>query len=314
MSYASTVEPLRAANLLSRRALYDIFHFGLEGDVESSGAASISGVQRVGGRTDLDLLVVVAGGDPFAFQEPALFRWLRQAARAGVRIGGVSGGPVVLARAGLLAGRRLTVHWEHAAGLAERYPDLIIERRLFVVDRDRMTCGGGTAPLDMMHALIAERQGAEFAHLVSDWFLHTDIRNASDPQRGGIADRLGAHSPRVLEALGAMESHVGDPLSLSQLAMIAGVTPRQLNRLFQAAFGESVMMHYRGLRLQTGRRLLQSTSMGIGEIAFATGFANSGHFSTSFRERFGISPRRDRQAGAQRLADTGIAGAGGMAG
>ncbi|MGR3513151.1 MAG: GlxA family transcriptional regulator [Paracoccaceae bacterium] len=294
MSYACTVEPLRAANLLSRRPLYDVIHFGEGSRVRSSGAAAVEDIGDIGADVELDLMLVVAGGDPFAFQDKAVFAWLRRLAREGVLIGGVSGGAVVLANAGLMTGRRLAVHWEHSGRLAESYPDILIERKLYVMDRDRVTCGGGAAPLDMMHALIADHHGSVFARLVSDWFLHTDVRGASAPQRGGIAERLGASSPHIHEAVASMESHVGDPLSLSQLAMITEVSPRHLNRLFVEAFNESVMGFYRGLRLDTARRLIRSTAMSLGEISDATGFANAGHFSNAYRAHFGIPPKSDR--------------------
>ena len=295
MSYSCTVEPLRAANLLSRRKLYEVVHFGETGRIGSSGAASVDGEFRIGEGPDPDLVLVVAGGDPFAFQDTAVFNWLHRLDRRGVRIGGVSGGAVILAKAGLMAGRRLAVHWEHAAALAEQFPESLVERRLYVIDRDRVTCGGGTAPLDLMHALVASHHGSVFARLVSDWFLHTDIRGASAPQRGGVAERLGAHSPHIHEAVASMESHVGDPLSLKQLAMITEVSARHLNRLFDDAFGQSVMGFYRDIRLETARRLIRSTAMSVAEISDATGFANAGHFSNAYIGRFGVRPRVDRK-------------------
>ena len=295
MSYACTVEPLRAANLLSNRPLYEIVHFGDEARVPSSGPAQVDRNHAVGDIVDLDLLLVVAGGDPFALKDRSTFAWLRKFVRKGTRIGGVSGGPVVLANAGLLDGHRLTVHWEHAAALSEKFPNLLIERRLFVIDRNRVTCGGGTAPLDLMHALIASHHGGVFARLVSDWFLHTDIRAASSPQKSGVAERLGAHSPHVLEAIATMESHIGDPLSLSQLALVTDVSTRHLNRLFTDTFGQSVMEYYRDMRLETARRLLRSTGMSVGEVADAAGFANAGHFSNAYVTQFGIRPKTERK-------------------
>ena len=298
MSYSCTVEPLRAANLLARRPLYRVVHYGETGAVQSSGVAHVADLQPVGSGGDPDLLLVIAGGDPFAFDEPATFAWLRRLARRGVTVGGVSGGSVILARAGLMAGRRMTVHWEHAARLAENFPDIVIERRLFVIDRDRVTCGGGTAPLDLMHGLIAGHHGSVFARLVSDWFLHTEVRAAGAPQRGGVAERVGSHSPHVLEAVATMENHVADPLSLSQLALLTGVTPRHLNRLFAEALGETVMGYYRGLRLDIGRRLVRGTALSLSEVAEATGFASAGHFSNAYRHRHGVRPQADRRASA----------------
>ena len=143
MSYACTVEPLRAANLLSGKTLYEVVHFAA-GAAQSSGAAAVEAAHRIGEAVPLDLLLVVAGGDPFAAETRDVRAWLQRMARVGTRIGGVSGGSVILAVAGLMAGRRMTVHWEHAAELAERFPDLMIERRLYVIDRDRVTAAAGT--------------------------------------------------------------------------------------------------------------------------------------------------------------------------
>lgn len=296
MSYACTVEPLRAANLLSQQALYDVVHFGDAAQVESSGGASVERRYKIGAKPELDLLLVVAGGDPFAVEDATLLPWLLAMAERRVRIGGVSGGSVILAKAGLMAGRRMTVHWEHAAQLAELYPDIVIERRLYVIDRDRVTCGGGIAPLDLMHALIAGHHGSPFARLVSDWFLHTDIRAATAPQRGGAAERVGGRIPHVQEAVMAMESHIADPLSLSQLALVTGITARHLNRLFADATGESAMEFYRGLRLSVGQRMVQHSAMSMGEIADATGFSNAGHFSNAYKARFAVRPQADRHS------------------
>ncbi len=300
MSYACTVEPLRAANLLSRRRLYDIVHFGDSRQTDSSGTASVERSHATGEIVDLDLLLVVAGGDPFSYRDPAVFAWLKQMARRGVTIGGVSGGSVILANAGLMSGRRMTTHWDHAPMLSERFSDIVIERRLYVIDRDRVTCGGGIAPLDLMHALIADQHGSLFARLVSDWFLHTVIRVETAPQRSEVIERVGSRSPHVLEAVSAMENHIADPLSLPQLALVAGVTPRHLNRLFSETLGQSAMDYYRRLRLSIGKRLVRDSSMGIGEISAATGFSNAGHFSNAYMAQFGARPKADRRA---RLAD-----------
>lgn len=299
MSYACTVEPLRAANLLARRPLYDIVHFADTETAPSSGAARVERTFPVGHAMDLDLLLVVAGGDPFRKDDSATLTWLRRLSRRGVTIGGVSGGSVILAAAGIMQDRRMTVHWEHASELAERYPDLLIEKRLYIIDRDRVTCGGGTAPLDLMHALISSHHGSVFARLVSDWFLHTDVRAAAAPQRAGLAERVGVHSPHVLAAVGAMEDHVADPLTLEQLAIVAGVTPRQLNRLYRGALNQSTMEYYRNLRLDVGFRLVNGSAMSISDIADATGFANPGHFSSAFSRRYQTSPSASRRAVAQ---------------
>ncbi len=306
MSYACCVEPFRAANLLGQRDLYRVRHFGLGATVQSSGAGSVAAeVISKTARPRLDLLVVVSGGDPFVHTGGELGAWLRQMALDGTQIGGVSGGPVVLALAGLMQGRRMTVHWEHATALAEIAPELLLERRLYVIDRDRVTCGGGTAPLDMIHALMAQREGAGFARLVSDWFLHTEIRQAGAPQRGGLSERTGLPPGPLLDVVGAIDDHLSDPLTLEQLAQLAGVTGRQLNRLFRDRLGESTMAYYRRMRLTLARDLLNRSPLRVAEVASATGFSNAAHFSFAFKEQFGHSPSEHRRLGLDGLRNQG---------
>jgi len=291
MSYAATAEPFRAANLLAGRVLYEVINIGVApGMVCSSGAAAITldaGLDEAG---PLDLLFVIAGGDVTGGADPALLRWLARMARQGTVMGGVSGGPVILAQAGLMQARRMTLHWEYAPALSELSPDLAIERTLYVIDRDRMTCAGGTAPMDMMHVLIAQHHGDAFARRVSDWFMHTEIRPPIGPQRAGLVERIGNHTPAILDAVAAMESHIADPLSLPQLALMAGVSGRQLGRLFREQMGQSVMGYYRALRLERARSLLRNSALPLTEIALATGFANSAHFARVYAAQFGQPP------------------------
>ncbi len=295
MSYASVTEPFRAANLLSRRKLYDVSNITLAGgEAHSSGAAKVEGIAQVGDDLKLDLLLVLAGGDPASFEDNDTFRWLGRMARTGLTLGGVSGGPVILARAGLMEGRRMTVHWEHAEALAEISPTLMIERSLYVMDRDRVTCAGGTAPMDLAHAIIAQHHGPVFARLVSDWFLHTTIRPSGDPQRGGLVERVGTTNAAILDVVESMESHIADPLALEHLAQFAGVSSRQLNRLFRRIMGKTTMAYYRDLRLDKAQNLLRNSPLTLTEIALATGFSSSSHFSKAHTDSFGVPPSKIR--------------------
>ena len=291
MSWAAAVEPLRAANQLAGRKLYDIRNIPCEGasSTASCGAMVRAGA-HVGEQVDFDILFVVAGSRSSCFSEQRVTQWLRLLSRRGVSLGGISAGPVLLARAGLMDGRRMTVHWDHALELGEQFPSLMIERARFVIDRDRLTCAGGIAALDMMHALITSRQGSAFAREVSDWFMHTDVRAEGGAQRARLVQRYGITSEPILLAVEAMENNIAEPLSLRQLAQIGGVGARQLNRLFHDRLGVSTMEFYRNLRLEKAHHLLGRSVLPITQIALATGFAGSAHFSQSFRARYGTAP------------------------
>ncbi|MEO1538228.1 MAG: GlxA family transcriptional regulator [Pseudomonadota bacterium] len=296
MSCASVFEPMRAANLLGGRKLFESYVFADGPDAPSSSGATLPRTHQVGETPEMDLFLVIAGGDPFQYENKQALRWLQVLATHVPTIGGVSGGPVILARAGLLAGRQFTVHWEHAPELLRRYPNLTIKRRLYLFERDRVTCGGGNAPLDLMHAIIARRHGGAFARQVSEWFLHTDIRAATASQRGQFADQLDGATPALKDAVAVMEDHLSDPLSLAQLGLISGMSPRQLSRLFAERFETSPMAFYRHLRLNAGRALLAKTQLSLAEIAEATGFHSAGHFSNSYAAAFGERPSASRSA------------------
>jgi transcriptional regulator GlxA family with amidase domain len=296
MSYASAVEPLRAANLFAGRELYRWVHIAHgEPVVAASCGATVPCTAKVGDALDLDLLLVCAGGNPARFAHGRTFAWLRRLAQRGVALGGVSGGPFILARAGVMNGHNMTIHWEHAPALAESFPDLLLTRSLYIIDRKRLTCAGGVAPLDMMHALIAERHGSALATQVSDWFMHTDIRPAGGPQRSSLVERYGIHRRELVAALELMETNMSEPLQRSAVARRVGVSTRQLDRLFSTGLGMSFLTHYRRIRLDRARELLRHSTLAVTEIGIATGFASASHFARSYRARFAMSPGAERR-------------------
>lgn len=298
LSYATAVEPLRAANTLAGRPLYRWWH-AAPGDkpaIASNGAAVLPDFPFGAEDDPPDLLLVCAGGNPSLFKDKRAFAWLRRLAARGVIIGGVSGGPVILARAGLLHGRRATVHWEHAPAMREEFPDVRLAQSLFELDGDRFTCSGGVAALDMMIAIITRDHGFELGGAVGDWFLHTQLREGPVPQRMDLRHRLGIADEKMLRALKAMEAHVESPLARGDVARIAGVSLRQLERSFRRQLGRGVHEHYLALRLGRARQLLRESSLSVLEVAVAAGFASASQFARAFRRAFGSSPSALRAA------------------
>jgi transcriptional regulator GlxA family with amidase domain len=295
LSYASVIEPFRAANSLAGAELYRWVHVSLGGvSAQASNGATLLADQKVGDALDCDILFVFAAGDPAAFDDAATFAWLRQLAAGGVGLAGVSGGPYVLARAGLLQGRRATIHWEHAAALGEDFPDLTLEGGLYVIDGRRMTCAGGTAGLDLALELVERDHGHVLASRVGEWFIRTESRRAERSQRLSLRDRYGVRDEATLRALAAMEGAVEEPLSRQDLAAVAGVSVRQLERLFRRRLTDTVAAVYLRIRLEQARRLLQATSLSVTDVAVACGFASGSHFARVFRSAFGHAPGAGR--------------------
>ncbi|MCJ2070617.1 GlxA family transcriptional regulator [Methylobacterium sp. J-030] len=303
MSFASGCEPFRAANDLAGRPLYRLRYFGeAEGRVAASSGAEIPTEALPRLRGHLHTLFVCAGGEPTGWDRPEIHAALRRMSRLGVRIGGISGGPYLMAAAGLLTDRAFTLHWEYAGATVETFPEARLSPARYVADGDRLSCGGGVAPLEMAHALIAERMGEAFARRVSDWFLHTAIGAADDPQRACAAERYGIHHPALLAVLETMEKTVEAPLGRLAMARLASISPRHLDRLFLGKLGLSFSAQYRAIRLAHGRRLLRQSPLRIGEIATACGFASAAHFSRRYRSEFGCSPSAERGTATDKAA------------
>jgi transcriptional regulator GlxA family with amidase domain len=296
MSYAAAVEPLRAANQLSGRTLYRWWHASPDGrPAAASNGVAISPDAALPRTPAADQIFVCAGGNPAAFDHKATLAWLRRLARRGVVIGGISGGPYILAKAGLLHGRRATLHWEHAPAFRESFPDVELVASLFEIDGHRITCSGGIAALDMMVALIARDHGHNLAAAVGDWFLHTHIREGMGPQRMDLRFRLGVTDEKLLGVLRTMEGTIEAPLARAELARHAGVSLRQLERLFRGNLGRSIHAHYLSLRLQRARQLLRETSLPVLDVALAAGFGSASQFSRAYGRAFGAPPSRVRR-------------------
>lgn len=295
MCFSATIEPLRQANRASGKVLYRWHFLSPDGEpVQASNGVMVIPEGGLDTELDLDTIIVCCGINAERFRDTATFSWLRRQARKGVRIGGISTGAIVLARAGLLHGYRSTIHWEHLDNYCEEFPDLDVTNTLFEIDRDRFTCSGGIASLDLMHKLIERDHGTEVSGAVSEQFLHHHVRAADDPQRMALRERLGVSHAKLLNVLELMEANLEEPLSRAELAAVAGVSVRQLERLFKTYLGRTLGHHYLDLRLKRARLMLRQTSQSVLKVAVACGFVSASHFSRAYRQKFGQPPRADR--------------------
>jgi transcriptional regulator GlxA family with amidase domain len=165
---------------------------------------------------------------------------------------------------------------------------------LFEIDRGRLTCGGGVAALDMMHALIRRDHGQSLAARVSDWYLQTAVRLGDSTQRMSLLERVGTNNRSLIAAIGSMERQLASPMSRAALAKAAHVSVRQLERLFAKHLGVTIGQHYLALRLTKAQALLRQTSLPIVQIGAECGFANASHFARVYHGRFATLPSRDR--------------------
>jgi len=299
---SNALEACRMANYVAEAELYGWHILALDGvPAQASNGLTLEPTVALGETEELDVLFVCGGVNIRHAVSPALKVFLRRLERTGVALGALCTGSFILAEAGLLAGYRCAVHWENLSAIQEEFPDVDFVEDLFSIDRDRFTCTGGVAPLDMMLTLIEARLGPELADRVSDQFIVERVREGSDRQRPPLASRIAAAGPALSRAAEAMAQSIAAPLPLAEIARTAGISPRQLERLFKAHLGREPSAYYLSLRLDRARELLRQSSLSVTEIGVACGFQSMSHFSAAYGRRFGHSPRGER-APATRVA------------
>jgi AraC family carnitine catabolism transcriptional activator len=289
------LESLRLANQNSGRRLFSTHLFGLDGAAVAAGNGMTVAPERAIAEVPFcPTVIVCAGNQPVQHITRGLLAWLRRLERHGALLGALDTGSFALAAAGLLDGYQATLHWEAIPLFREHHPEVAVSEQLYVVDRNRVTCAGGIATLDMMLHLIALKHGRDLAQIVANGFVHGRIRRAAEQQRVSVDDALGHVDPRLGRIVRAMEDNIELPLSARDLAARAGISVRQLERLIHGRFGDTPMRYYLKLRLQAARNHLFYGDMPIQDVAAACGFSSPSVLSRTFRAHFGLSPRAFR--------------------
>jgi AraC family carnitine catabolism transcriptional activator len=296
LAFFCALEPLRVANRMAERNLYTWRIFSADGGpVEASNGLRMVADARLEQARAPEVLIVCAGFEPAAGASPAVLAALRRAAAQGSAVGALDTGAVLLALAGLVGRETITLHWEAVPAFREAFPDIVVSGELFEDRGAIFTCAGGTAALDMMLHRIARRHGDALAHAVSEQFIHDRIRSRGDAQRMSLGRRLQIDNAKVLQTVELMERTLEAPLNTGVLARRAGVTQRQLERLFRTHLGDGPGEFYRNLRLARGRDLLRQSDLDVLEIAVGVGFASRAAFSRAYAKRYGRAPRADRR-------------------
>jgi len=209
-------------------------------------------------------------------------------------IGAIGTGAAWLAEAGLLRGRRATVHWPQIAALAERHPDMIVSQQRFEIDGHRLTCAGETASQDMLIHWLGQQHGERMTQSLVALLGLERLRGRDERQRQPQAARPGGGSAKLAEALQLMEANLAEPLPTEDIARLVGLSRRQLERLFKQYMDALPSRWYVGLRLQLAQRMLRQGSQSILQIGLSCGFASASHFSNAYRAHFGHTPRDER--------------------
>jgi transcriptional regulator GlxA family with amidase domain len=274
-----------------------------------------SGLQLVPHRTlprvrgPIDTLIVAGGGGVEQAQhDERLIRWIRSAAPRARRVASVCTGSFLLARAGLLEGRRATTHWAACDELERRHPEIEVERApIFVRDGDVWTSAGVTAGIDLALALVEDDLGAAVARDAARWLVLFLRRPGDQAQFTAQPAWQPAERQPLRDLQGWIAESLTADLSVPALAERAFMSPRNFARAFRREVGMTPAAYVESVRLERARAELEAGEASVEAVAAACGFGTVETMRRAFHRRFNVNPAayrsRFRTRGGARDAD-----------
>lgn len=303
IALSNAVEPLRMANTLTGKSVYEWSIASLDGTpTAASNGLQLWPTVALDSIGTVDIVFVCGGVDVQSAVSPQVLSALRRFADRRIPLGALCTGGYALAKAGLLDKYRATIHWENLSALREEFPRILLSDQLFTIDRDRFTCSGGIAPLHLMLNLVESKLDARIAQLISEQFILDRMRNDRDRQYVPLRAQIGASHDTLIKVAQLMEENIEKPLSLDEIAAATAISRRQIERLFKRHLDCVPNRYYLQMRLRRARELLLQTSMPIIDITTACGFQSPPHFSRCYRAQFGCPPSAERHPRATPVA------------
>ncbi|WP_163270095.1 GlxA family transcriptional regulator [Chelativorans alearense] len=295
-SLAAAIDTFRSANRLLDRDFYRWITVSADGEaVMASNGLPIKVDYAVADLPAADILFVCVGLATEFPGKSKVLAALRSWGRQGRALGAIAAGSLLLAEAGQLDGHRCTIHWENRAGFKERFPEIECTGNVYEIDRKRYTCAGVTTSIDLMLEIVRADFGNGLVNEVANQFQHERVRSPIDRQRIGPERDLAGKSEKLQRIVALMAENLDEPFSAVELAKSAGLSVRQVERLFLRHLGMTPGRYYMRLRLERARELLRQTNMSILDVAIATGFTSHSYFAQSYRLQFGRPPSDERR-------------------
>lgn len=283
LAFSSALDVLRIANQLASRRLFEWQVLSVDGGpVASSGGLRVLTDGPMAEIAPGAMVFACAGVQPEASVSRAVADWMRRQWRSGEVVGGLCTGAYALARAGLLAGRRFTLHWENIAPFRASHPGLEPVEQLYCIDGRIWTCAGGAAAADLFIAMLRRRHGDRLADAALSMSLHGHQRAGEQFQRRPMPPSLNP-GDRFAMVMQDIETNLADIAEVADLVLRHGLSRRQIERLFQRHFNQSPRAYLTRLRLERARALMAETGLSRSEIAQCCGFSSSSQMQRSMR-------------------------------
>ncbi|MCJ8054637.1 helix-turn-helix domain-containing protein [Shinella curvata] len=298
LALTSSMTALRTANKILQRDFYSLQLVSENGGMIVSDCGVPVQTQAVdGGKIDdwnPALIALVVGSRSDMNANRKALAWARRALVKGSELAGIGQGALWLAEMGLLQGKRCAVHWERLPAATERFPDVTMCRAYHNSEGSIHTCAGQAASFDLFLQIISSDFDQSLAEQVSEAVLHCGPRGSLDQQPFSRERGLRRIASPLVPIVMYMEQNISEPLCLTEISKLAGLSRRQIERVFVKHLGETPMRHFCRLRMERAASLLINTALPIMEIAIAVGFTSHSHFARLYKNLYGCTPAETR--------------------
>jgi transcriptional regulator GlxA family with amidase domain len=310
LDVAGPLDVLRYANILQERVFFDVRYVGPAPSVLTSVGLTLTGIEPLPPQLPSDALVMLVGDvdevlpasrnmprEELRAQQDAIVDWLRAAIQPGQVLVSICSGALLAARAGLLDGYTCTTHYIDCQQLAALAPRAhVLDNRLYVEDRDRLTSAGVTAGIDLMLYLVSRYVDHACALAVARYLVVYLRRGGADPQLSPWLEGRNHIHPAIHRVQDAVAADPTRDWTLSALADVAGASTRHLSRLFNEHVGMSITDYRNRLRVAVARELLGHTRLDMEQVAERAGFASTRQLRRAWRQYHPTSPKEARTA------------------
>ncbi len=287
---SNTIEPLRAANHVLGRKFFTWEMLSIDGaPVKSSSEMTLLPDGKLTMAAKSRRLFLISSYSYDTIYTKALGDLMRRHVYDGGTVFGMDTGAWLMAEAGLLNGRKATIHWDVMSRFEEKFLSVNVENRPFVHDDKMRTCGGAMAAFDLMLYLIAQDCGAQLRFDVESLFKRPLSLNADveDNSLSGLA--------LTRKAIAIMRDNLEHPIKVTELAQRLEVHPKFLERAFKAEFSMPSGQVYKRLRLNSVRDMVENTNAHFSDIAVRSGYRSASAMTRAFSSEFGYTPSRLRK-------------------
>jgi len=232
-----------------------------------------------------------------------MMAWIQAMAPRVRRLSSVCTGAFLLAKSGLLDGRRATTHWNYCSQLARDYPSVTVEPdKIFIQDNFIFTSGGITSGIDLALAMLEDDFGPEIALYVARFMVVFLKRPGGQSQFSAYMTSESAKHPDLRNLQAWIMTHVEEDLHVEALAGRVAMSPRNFARLFLSETGMTPAKFVEMARIDAARHYLGSTDLSIEVVADKAGFKDPERMRRAFIRQIGVNPQNYRDRFSRRIS------------